>query len=74
MNNIMNMMGGMGNMMQMLGELKQNTTVKLQQAGLSVPGNITNAREIIQYLMNSGQISQAQYDNARQMAQMFGMK
>ena len=74
MNNILNMVGGMGNMMQMLGQLKQNPMAMLQRAGMNVPGNITNPQEMIQHLMNSGQISQAQFDNARQMAQMFGMK
>lgn len=76
-NPLMNMfggMGGMGNVMQMLGQLKQNPMALLQLAGMNVPGNITNPQEMIQHLMNSGQISQAQFDNARQMAQMFGMK
>ena len=72
--NLVGGMGGIGNMMQMLGQLKQNPMALLQRAGMNVPGNITNPQEMIQHLMNSGQISQAQFDNARQMAQMFGMK
>lgn len=64
----------MGNMMQMLGQLKQNPLAFLNRAGLNVPPNISDPQQMIQHLMNSGQISQAQYDNARQMAQMFGMK
>lgn len=76
-NPLMNMfgsMGGMGNMLQMLGQLKQNPMVLLQRAGMNVPGNISDPQQMIQHLMNSGQVSQAQFDNARQMAQMFGMK
>ena len=72
--NMLGGMGGMGNMMQMLGQLKQNPMAMLQRAGMNVPGNITNPQEMIQHLMNSGQVTQQQFDQARQMAQMFGMK
>ena len=61
----------MTNPMQMLAALKQNPAQLLQQAGLRVPVNLTNPNDIIQYLMNSGQISQQKYEQARQMASMF---
>lgn len=69
-----NPFGNMGNMMQMLGQLKQNPMALLQRARLNVPANLSDPQQMIQHLMNSGQITQQQYDQARQMAQMFGMK
>lgn len=68
------LMSGM-NMMQMLMQLKQNPAGLLQQKGFNVPANVQNPQEIIQYLMNSGQVNQNQLNQAQQMAQMFnGMK
>lgn len=67
------MMGGM-NPMQMLTQLKSNPLGMLRQAGYNVPDNISNPQAIIQHLMNSGQLSQAQFNQAQQMARSFGMK
>ena len=33
--------------------------------------NMNNADDIIQYLLNTGQITQAEYNRIRQMARMF---
>lgn len=74
MNNPLNMLSNMGNIMQMLTQFKQNPMAMLQQAGLNVPNNINDPQAMIEHLMKSGQITQQQYDQARQMAQMFGMK
>lgn len=74
MNNPLAGMMQMGNIMQMLTQLQQNPMALLQRAGLNVPANINNPQQMIQHLMNSGQISQQQYNDARQMAQMFGVK
>lgn len=76
-NPLFNMLGGggpMGNIMSLLPQFKQNPFAMLQRAGLNVPANINNPQQMIQHLMNSGQITQGQYDYARQMAQMFGLK
>lgn len=59
------------NPMQMVQQLKANPIQFLQRAGLNVPNNITSPNDIIQYLMSSGQVSQAQYNKAREMAKMF---
>ena len=64
----------MGNLMNLLPQFKQNPLAMLQRAGLNVPANISNPQQMIQHLMNTGQITQGQYDSARQMAQMFGLK
>lgn len=67
MNNRMPMM----NPMQMLQQLRQNPIQMLRQAGLNVPDNLNDPNQIIQHLMNSGQISQQRYEQARQMAAQF---
>ena len=59
------------NPMQMLQQLRQNPVQMLRQAGLNVPDNLTSPNDIIQHLMSSGQVSQAQYNKAREMAKMF---
>lgn len=62
-----NPMMGM-NPMQMIQQLKANPIQFLQRAGFNVPNNITSPNDIIQHLMNSGQVSQDAYNRARQMA------
>lgn len=59
------------NPMQMLQQLRQNPAQMLRQAGLNVPDNLNDPNQIIQHLMNSGQISQQNYERARQMAAQF---
>lgn len=54
-------------MMQMLLQLKQNPA-KMLAPKYNLPQNIgNNPNDIIQYLLNSGQISQAQVNQAMQM-------
>lgn len=57
-----------GNTMQMLSQLRQNPMQFLQRAGMRVPQNLNDPNQIIQYLMNSGQVSQQRYEQARQIA------
>lgn len=59
------------NPMQMLQQLRQNPAQMLRQAGLNVPDNLNDPNQIIQHLMNSGQITQQRYEQARQMAAQF---
>ena len=65
--------GGM-NPMQMLAQLKSNPLGLLRQYGFNVPDNVNSPEAIIQHLMNSGQINQSQYNQARQMAQQMGFR
>lgn len=58
----------MNNPFQMLQQLKANPLQFLRQAGYNVPNNLTDPNAIIQHLMNSGQITQQRYDQARQIA------
>ena len=55
------------NPMQMLQQLKSNPMQFLKNAGFNVPQNLNDPNAIIQHLMNSGQITQQQYENARNM-------
>jgi hypothetical protein len=65
-----NPMMGM-NPMQMIQQLKANPIQFLQRAGFNVPENLNDPNQIIQHLMNSGQISQQRYEQARQMVAQF---
>lgn len=73
MNNRMPFGGNMPQMnpMQMLQQLRQNPVQVLRQAGLNIPDNLSDPNAIIQHLMNSGQVSQQRYEQARQMAARF---
>lgn len=60
------------NLMYQLQALRQNPMQFLMQRRFNVPQNIaSDPNAIIQYLMNTGQISQAQYNQAAQMAKQF---
>lgn len=63
------------NFMQMLQQLRQNPMQMLAQR-FNVPQNmnLNNPNEILQYLLNSGQISQNQVNQANAMRQMFNQK
>lgn len=70
-----NQMGGsMGNMMQMLSQLRQNPMTLLKRAGYNIPTNINSPQQIVEHLTKTGQINQAQLNRAQQMARMFGAK
>lgn len=73
MNPLFQALGGGGGMnpLQMLNQLKSNPMGMLKQAGFNVPDNINSPQGIIQHLMNSGQISQQQLNQAQQAAQNF---
>ena len=61
----------MNNMAQLLQMLQQNPVQFLRARGLNVPQDLNNPNAIIQYLMNTGQVSQQQYQQARMMAERF---
>ena len=59
------------NPMQMVQQLRANPIYFLRNAGLNIPANLSDPNAIIQHLMNSGQITQQRYEQARQMAMRF---
>lgn len=56
----------MNNIFNMLSQLRSNPAQILSQR-FNVPQNINNPQDIIQYLLNSGQVSQDQVNQAMQM-------
>lgn len=68
------MMGGMGNMMGMLQQLKSNPLQFLMQRRMNIPQNMpmNDPQAIINHLVSTGQVSQDQVNRAYQMAQRFG--
>ena len=52
---------------QALQQLRSNPAAVLKQAGLSVPDGMSNPQQIIQHLLQSGQVPQARYQQAMQM-------
>lgn len=60
------------NIMQMLQQFRQNPMQVLMQRKLNVPPNIANdPQAILNHLLQTGQVSQQQVNNAYQMAQRF---
>jgi len=57
--------------MQMLNQIKSNPVAFLSQRGVNIPQGMNDSNDIINYLMKTGKISQAQYNAAVSKAQMF---
>lgn len=55
------------NFLQMLSQIKSNPMTILGKR-FNIPQNMNNPNDIIQHLMNTGQISQANYNQANDMA------
>lgn len=58
------------NMMQMLMQLKSNPMAVLGQR-FNLPQNVSDPNAILQHLLNTGQVSQTQVNQAMQMRNMF---
>lgn len=54
------------NMFQMIMQAKQNPMAVIQQR-FNIPQNIQKPQDIVQHLLDSGQINQQQLNNAMQM-------
>jgi RIO-like serine/threonine protein kinase len=62
-------------MFQQFQMFRQNPMQWLMSRGMKVPQNIVNdPNAIIQHLIDTGQISQQQYNQASQMAKQFNMR
>ena len=57
----------MMNPVQMLSRLRSDPSGVLKQMGLTIPAGMNDPRQIIQHLIQSGQIPQAQYNQALNM-------
>lgn len=56
----------MMNIMEMLNQIKQNPSAVLSQR-FNLPQNMNNPNEIIQHLLNTGQVTQADVNRAMSM-------
>lgn len=63
-----------GNPMQMLSQLRSNPVGMLKQAGYNIPDGMTNPQQIVNHLLNSGQVNNGRLNMAQQMAQQFGRR
>lgn len=60
------------NIFQMLTQIRSNPAAMLSQYG--IPQNIANnPQAVVQHLLNTGRVSQDQYNRAVSMAQSMGM-
>ena len=59
-----------GNPLEMLGQLKSNPAGFLSQKGFNVPEGMNDPNQIIQHLLQSGQISNARLNYAQQLMRM----
>lgn len=56
----------MNNIFQMVSQFKSNP-MSLLMRRFNIPQNMNNPQDIVQHLLDSGQISQAQLNNAMRM-------
>ena len=56
----------MNNILNLLTQL-QNNPMRILSQRFNLPQNINNPQDIIQYLLNSGQVTQNQVNQAMQM-------
>jgi len=69
--NLGNGRGGAANMQanpqQMLTQLKSDPASVLKMRGFNIPAGMTNPQQIVQHLVQSGQVPQSKYLQAMQM-------
>lgn len=59
------------NQQQALAQLRANPAATLKQAGLNIPEGMNDPRQIINHLLQSGQISNPRLQAAQRMLDMF---
>jgi hypothetical protein len=67
-------LGQQQNPMQMLQQIRQDPVSVLRQAGLNIPANLHDPQQIVQHLMQSGQVPQGRYQQALQMMSRMGRR
>jgi alpha-D-ribose 1-methylphosphonate 5-triphosphate synthase subunit PhnL len=58
-------------MIEQLNKIIKDPVGYVAQFGLKIPQNINSSNDIIQYLLNTGQISQQKYNQAMSLAKRF---
>ena len=57
------------NMQQALQQLRSNPVSTLRQAGLNIPDGLTNPQQIVNHLIQSGQVPQSRLTQAMRFLQ-----
>lgn len=68
------LVSGPQNLTEILSQLRQNPIGILRQRGFNLPTNLNDPQAIVQHLLNSGQVSQQQVNQAQIMAQRLGLR
>lgn len=55
------------NPMQLVQQIQRNPAAMLRQRGLTIPDGMTNPQQIVQHLLQSGQVPQARYQQIMSM-------
>ncbi|MBO7669842.1 MAG: hypothetical protein J6S60_04555 [Oscillospiraceae bacterium] len=63
-------LGQQTNPMQMMQQLRSNPAATLKQAGMNVPDGMTDPQQIVNHLLQSGQISNSRLQMAQRMMGM----
>lgn len=72
MNSILQSLGkGKPNPMELMGQFRQNPIGALKQVGYDIPDGMNNPQQIVQHLMQSGQLPNERLQKAQQMLGMF---
>lgn len=74
MNPLMSSQPKAGGPMQFMGQFMQNPVGALRQAGYNVPDGMNDPRQIANYLINNGQLSNSKLGRLQNMARMFGLR
>lgn len=62
------------NPMQFMGQFMQNPLGALRQAGYNIPNGMNDPRQIVNHLINNGQLGGAKLNQLRGLTQMIGKK
>ena len=62
------------NPVQIMQQLRSNPSVTLKQIGLDIPEGMSDPHQIVNHLLQSGQIPQARYQQAMQMMSRMGRR
>lgn len=75
MNNLYNSLMPNNNIMSQFQTFQQNPMQFLMSRNINIPQQyMSNPRDAIQYLLNSGRMSQANFNQLSQMASQMGLK
>lgn len=59
---------------QAMSQLQADPAGTLKQAGLNIPAGMNNPQQIVQHLLQSGQVPQSRFAQAMQMIGQFGRR